>query len=51
MTVHQWRLYSLVFWVMFILFFVLIYVFQPEIFQHIFNYPGPGGPYVNTPSG
>jgi hypothetical protein len=38
-------------WIILLAFLVYVFFFKPEIFNHIFEYPGPGSPYVNTPQG
>lgn len=38
-------------WLAILALLVYLYFFQPSIFKHIFEYSGPGSPYVNTPAG
>ncbi len=38
-------------WVGLLLLLVYFYFYQPAFFQHVFQYPGAGSPYVNTPEG
>lgn len=45
------RAIVLTIWIILILLLVYAYFFHPEFFNHIFEYPGAGSPYVNTPSG
>lgn len=40
----------LIAWILILLSIVYVYYFHPEFFNHIFEYQGPGSPYVNTPS-
>jgi hypothetical protein len=38
------------FWILFAVFIVYVYFFQPEIFHTMFGaYKGAGSPFVNTP--
>lgn len=45
------RNYLILFWFFILLILIYLYFFQPEIFYRMFQYPGSGSPYVNTPSG
>lgn len=39
----------LIIWGMILILLAYFYFFQPEFFSHLFEYPGPGSPYVSTP--
>ena len=41
-------LYTL-FWIVFLGSLLYIFFFNPELFQRMFTYEGPGSPFVNTP--
>lgn len=43
------RLIVLVVWILILSVILYIYFLHPEIFQHLFEYEGPGSPYINTP--
>ena len=44
------RLMILGVWILILCVLLYIYYLHPEIFQHLFEYEGPGSPYINTPS-
>jgi hypothetical protein len=43
------RYFPLFLLVLIILLMVYLYFFQPAVFHRLTEYPGPGGPFVNTP--
>lgn len=45
------QLFLVAFWVLFLIIMAYLYFFQPEVFYHMTQYRGPGGPFVNTPRG
>lgn len=45
------QIFLVLFWVVFFVVAGYLYFFQPQIFYKATQYPGPGGPYVNTPRG
>lgn len=43
------RLLLVWFWVIFFCLLAVLYFFAPEVLYRMFQYGGPGGPFVNTP--
>jgi hypothetical protein len=41
----------IILWVLIVLFLLYAYFLNPELFRHIFQYPGPGSPFINPPDG
>lgn len=51
MNTNFWK-FIIWFWIIFGLFVIYVYFFQPEIFHQMFGpYLGPESPFVNTPRG
>lgn len=47
MTKIRWAI--LIIWVVILAALIYVYFFQPNIFNKMFQYQGPGSPFVNTP--
>lgn len=45
------RPFLITIWALIILFLLYAYFIHPELFRHIFQYSGPGSPYINPPEG
>lgn len=45
------RVIVILIWTVIIFLILYAYFFRPDFFRHLFEYPGPGSPYVNPPAG